>query len=203
MCVVVGVVVQLFVTASIMHGVHFHDTTARVLNVFAFFTIQSNILVGVTSLWLAARPDASAPVFRVARLMGLVGIVVTGIVYHVALRAYLELDSWGLVADHLLHTVVPILAIVGWLLYGPRRLTSSAVASATVLYPVAWVTFTMIRGAAIHWYPYPFIDVDRLGYLKVAANCVWVALLVFGIAAGATAVDRRLAVGPAPPETDA
>ena len=48
------------------------------------------------------------------------------------------------------------------------------------------------RGAAIHWYPYPFIDVTRLGYGKAILNCFWVALLLFGLAAGATALDSRL-----------
>lgn len=124
--------------------------------------------------------------------MGIVGITVTGIVYHVAIRAFLELDSWALAADHLLHTVVPILAVLGWLMYGPRRLTSTRVALLTVLFPVVWFAFTLIRGAVIDWYPYTFIDVNTLGYFKIALNAVWIALLVFGIAAGATALDRRL-----------
>ena len=79
--------------------------------------------------------------------MGIVGITVTGIVYHVAIRAFLELDSWALVADHLLHTVVPVFAIVGWVLYGPRRFTSPRVAKRTVLFPLVWFAFTLTRGA--------------------------------------------------------
>ena len=94
-----------------------------------------------------------------------------------------------MVADHLLHTVVPVLAIVGWILYGPRRLTSPLVVRLTVLFPLAWFAFTLTRGAIIDWYPYTFIDVNHLGYSKIAVNAMWIALLVFALAAGATSFD--------------
>src|SRR6266571_1200941 len=40
-------------------------------------------------------------------------------------------------------------------------------AALSLLFPVCWLIFTLIRGAVIGWYPYPFIDVTRLGYAKV------------------------------------
>ena len=48
-------------------------------------------------------------------------------------------------------------------------------------------------GAIAHWYPYPFIDVTRLGYFKAAVNCVWVAPLLLGSSAGAKLLDGWLA----------
>jgi hypothetical protein len=187
-----GLVIQLFVAADNTTG-HFTDATARVLNVFTFFTIQSNILVGVATLLLAIRLDRTSLLFRVVRMMGMVGIVVTAIVYHVAIRAFLHLDSWALAADHTLHLVVPVLAVYGWLRHGPRGLASPQVARLTVLFPLAYFAFSIVRGAIIDWYPYTFVDVTTLGYLKVLLNAVWIALLVFGVAAGATALDARLA----------
>ena len=44
----------------------------------------------------------------------------------------------------------------------------------------------------IGWYPYPFLDVTRLGYAKAVLNCVWVALLLLALAAAAVAADRPL-----------
>jgi hypothetical protein len=52
----------------------------RLLRVASFFTIQSNVLVAITSAQLARRPDRDGPVWRVLRLDALVGIAVTGIV---------------------------------------------------------------------------------------------------------------------------
>jgi hypothetical protein len=191
LAVAAGVVINVFVAANAKAG-HFHSATARAFNVFAFFTIQSNLIVGATTLLLAWQLERSSTVFQTFRLMGMVGITLTGLVYHVALAQLLDLESWALLGDQLVHTVVPILAVVGWFMFGPRRLTSARVARLSVLFPLAWLIFTLIRGAVIDWYPYPFIDVTKLGYGKALLNCFWVSLLLFGLAAGATAVDGVL-----------
>jgi len=191
LAVLAGLVIQVFVTAAATAG-FFHAPAGRVLNMFAFFTIDSNVIVGVTSLLLALRPGRSSTVFSVARMTGLVAITITGIVYHVALRGLFELDSWALAADMILHTVVPILAVIGWVCFGPGGRVSRRVVVLSLVFPVAWLAFTLIRGAAIGWYPYPFIDVTKIGYIRAVVNAVWVALLFLGIAAGATAFDRRL-----------
>jgi hypothetical protein len=191
LAVLAGLVIQVFVTAAAAGG-FFHTPAGRVLNIFAFFTIDSNVIVGVTSLLLALRPRRSSTVFSVARMTGLVAITITGLVYHVALRGLFDLDSWALAADVILHTVVPVLAVLGWLCFGPAKLASRRIAVLSLAFPVAWLAFTLSRGAAIGWYPYPFIDVTKIGYLKAIINAVWVAVLFLGVAAGATALDRRL-----------
>ena len=96
------------------------------LNIFAFFTVLSNVVVGVTTMLLAINPNRSSAVFAVFRLIGLVAITVTFIVFHVVLSRLLDLDTWAEVANQLLHTVVPIMAIVGWCLFGPRVCVGSA-----------------------------------------------------------------------------
>ena len=177
---------------------------ARALNNFAFFTIQSNLIVGGTCLLLAINPNRSSTVFRVFRLTGLVAIAVTGIVFHVSLSGLLELDSWALASDRLLHVVVPVMAIVGWLAFGPRGLTSARVAKLTVIFPLAYMTFTIIRGPlASDWYPYPFADVKVLGYTKVIINGLWIGLLFVSLAAAATFLDKRLSTSQATPPTPA
>src|SRR5437899_714401 len=75
----------------------------RVLRYFSYFTIQSNLLVAVTSWLLVADPVRSGQVFPVFRLMGLVGISVTGIIYATVLAGLHELTDWNKVADIGLH----------------------------------------------------------------------------------------------------
>jgi hypothetical protein len=125
--------------------------------------------------------------------MGLVGITITGIVYHVAIAQTVEFDGWGLIADQILHTGVPIAAVVGWLMFGPRGQISWRIAGLALLYPIAWIVFTLIRGPIVNWYPYHFIDVITLGYGKVAVNCVWIALLFLAVSAGFHQLDGWLA----------
>ncbi|MCI0633827.1 MAG: Pr6Pr family membrane protein [Actinobacteria bacterium] len=189
--VLFGLIVQVLVAANATGGA-FDTTAGRVFNVFCFFTIQSNVIVGVTSLLLALNPRRSSTAFKAFRLSGIVSITITGIVYHTVLRGLFDLERWALVADNVLHTIVPVIAVVGWLVWGPRGLTSARIMRLSVIFPICWLIFTLIRGAIVDFYPYHFIDVNELGYARVLVNCVWVAILYLGVAAGATALDRWL-----------
>jgi len=190
-CVVGGVALSVY-TAAHNHAGHFHTPVARAFNTFAFFTVDSNLIVGVTTLLLALKPRRTSSFFAACRLMGVVAITVTGLVYHVALASLFDLQGLDQLGNQLVHTVVPILSVVGWLVFGPRRLTSGRLALWSLVFPVAWLGFTLIRGAVVHWYPYPFIDVTALGYGGALLNCAWVSLLLLGLAAGATRLDRLL-----------
>ncbi len=83
LCVAAGVVISVFTAAHNGTG-HFHTSVERAFNSFAFFTIQSNLIVGTTTLVLALRPHPTSPAFATFRLIGVVAITVTGVVYHVA-----------------------------------------------------------------------------------------------------------------------
>src|SRR5580658_1862326 len=62
----------------------------RIIRVLSFFTILSNLLCGIVSAQLAARPDRDGTAWRALRLAALVGITVTGIVYSTVLAAIHE-----------------------------------------------------------------------------------------------------------------
>jgi hypothetical protein len=191
-CVLAGIGVQIPLTAT--SSTAFGGSAInQVLNILAYFTIQSNIIVGVTCLLLALNPERHSTVFAVFRLMGLVAITVTFVVFHVALSRLLDLDTWGQVANQLQHTIVPILTVIGWVAFGPRGLTSARIARMTALFPLAYMLFTVIRGPlSSDFYPYPFADVHALGYPRVIVNALWISLLFVGVAAGAAALDKRL-----------
>ncbi|NIH78131.1 Pr6Pr family membrane protein [Amycolatopsis viridis] len=190
--VLLGVVTQLFVTSGVMGG-RYDSAAARLANVFAYFTIQSNLIVGATSLLLAIRPRWTSTAFRTLRLDGVLAIAVTGIVFHLALAGLHDLSGWAWLADFLLHTASPLLGVLGWLLFGPRGAVTPRIIGWSVVYPVAWLAFTLVRGAIDGFYPYPFIDVAALGYPRVAVNCLVIAALFLALAAGAMLLDRLLA----------
>lgn len=194
---VVALGLQIGVTAR-YEGGRFATVAGRIFNLFCYFTVQSNVLVGFTCLGLALRLHRSSSVFRALRLAALVDIALTGVVYHLALAHPTELTGHALVADQLLHTVAPIMAVLGWLLFGTRRQTSATTVRWALVVPLGWVIFTFIRGPIVDYYPYPFIDVSDLGYPRVLGNVVLIALLFFALALGATSLDRRHA-GLAPP----
>ena len=190
--VAAGIVIQLIVTANGTEG-FFPDNPDRVFNVFAYFTIQSNLLLGGTALMLALQPDRpQSTLFKTLRLNGVLCIAVTGIVYHLVLAGSDDLHGWAAVANFLLHTLAPVVGVLGWLLFGPRGQTDARIVSWSIVYPLLWLVFTLIRGEFVGFYPYPFVDVDEHGYARVLLNCLLVAVLFLALAAGATYLDRRL-----------
>ncbi|MGW6279210.1 Pr6Pr family membrane protein [Kribbella sp. NPDC055071] len=190
--VVAGIVIQLIVTANGTDG-FFPDNPDRVFNVFAYFTIQSNLLLGGTTLMLALQPDRpESTLFKTLRLNGVLCIAVTGIVYHAVLAGHDSLHGWAEVANFLLHTAAPVLGVLGWLLFGPRGATEPRIALWSIVYPLLWIAFTLVRGEFVGFYPYDFVNVTDLGYGRVLLNCLLVAVLFLALAAGATLLDRRL-----------
>jgi hypothetical protein len=189
-----GVVVQLIGTATAGPALTetFPSRGAQVANVFAYFTILSNLLVGVVFALLALRPERDTLGRRVLVLDAVVAIAVTGIVYNLVLAQTVHLTGINQVATVLCHMITPVLAVVGWLLFGPRGRVTAQVVLLSSGYPLAWLAFTLVRGAFIAWYPYPFVDVVALGYGRVALNCVVVAALFLGLGFGALALDRKL-----------
>jgi hypothetical protein len=189
--VLVGMIVQLVVTSNGTEG-FYKDNPARILNTFCYFTVQSNLIVGVTCLMLAAGWANQSTVFRTFRLIGLVGITLTFLVFHAVLKQLQDLTGQAAFADFLLHTASPLLCIIGWLWFGPRRQTTRNVAWFTLIFLVAWGTFTLIRGSIVGFYPYPFMNPNDLGYLRVAINLTIVAAVFVGLAFGAHVLDGWL-----------
>jgi hypothetical protein len=189
--VLVGLIVQAEVVVTADEA-FFDGTAARLFNMFCFFTVQSNVIVGVTCGLLAWRLDWTSTSFRVFRLVGVVDIAITGVVYHVALADLQELDGKAAVADQLLHLVVPVLAVLGWIVFGPRGLIAGRDMVLATLVPLAWLVFTLIRGPIVDWYPYPFLDVRDHGYAQVLLNCTLVAALFLALAQAARSADTAL-----------
>lgn len=189
--VFVGLAVQLVVTAGIRGG-HFPGLGPRLFNLFCFFTIQANLIVGVTCLLLAVRLDRRSTVFGVFRLSGLIAIIITFLVFHTALKELQDLKGSAAFADLLLHTLSPVMCAAGWLVFGPRRLITRKVAFLACVFPLCWSLFTLVRGPLVDFYPYPFVDVRRLGYSRVLLTGVGIGALFLALAAAAAAVERML-----------
>lgn len=167
----------------------------RVWRFFTYFTVQSNFLVLFTAATLALDPARDGRLWRIARLDALVGITMTGVVHLLFLRPLLHLEDWSYVADKLLHVAVPLLAFLGWVLFGPRGRVTRAVLLPALMWPLVYIVFTGVHGAIADWYPYPFTDVTAHGYPRVIVNGIAVAVLFFLGELLAKAADERSPLG--------
>src|SRR5437763_5759367 len=165
----------------------------RVLRVLSFFTIQSNILSGVTSAQLARNPNRDGLIWRPTRLAALFGITVTGIVYSTVLAKIHEPHGWQETSTNtVFHYIVPIMMVVGWLLFGPRPRIDRRTIALALLWPAVWVSYILAYGAITKWYPYPFLDVITHGYGRVIANSAAVVAVLFVVTTVYRLGDQRL-----------
>jgi hypothetical protein len=167
------------------------DLPVRLYRLVAYFTIQSNLLVAIAAVQLARDPARDGRGWRVFRVAGVAGILVTGLVHFVLLRPLLDLHGADFVADKLLHMVVPALAVAGWAVFGPRpRITWRDVGLA-IIWPFAWLAWTLVVGALSDWYPYPFLDHREDGVLAVVVACIGITVLFLAVMAFLVWVDTR------------
>jgi hypothetical protein len=168
----------------------------RIYRFFAYFTIQSNLVVAVVSTALARDPRLDRPRWRVARLAGIVGIIVTGLVHFFLLRPLLDLDGADWLADRWLHMVVPVVCVAAWVWVGPRPRVAGREVAYALAWPILWIAWTLVVGQVDGWVPYPFLDPDEDGWASVLIVCVGITALFLLLFAVIAWLDRRLRPAP-------
>jgi len=147
-------------------------TGELLMRFFTYFTITTNLLVGVYSLDLLFRPAQpffSRPSIQTAIVMY---ITVVGLIYNLILRQLWSPTGLQAVVDDILHTAIPVLVILYWVIWVDARSVQSRAIWRWLLYPAVYTAIVFVRGAFAHWYPYPFMDLQKLPTATVIRNCV-------------------------------
>jgi hypothetical protein len=154
------------------------DTAFRKANFFSFFTIQSN-LIGVAALYaLVLVPRARrSPLFDGARSAAVLYLAITGVVFALLLAGLQEeLQTSQEWVNFVVHKLMPVVLVADWLVDPPRHRLPWWTVLAWLAYPLAWLAYTLIRGEAEDWYPYPFVDASELGYDGVLVRSLGLAV---------------------------
>ena len=139
----------------------------RLTDSFSYFTIWSNLVVAAVMFALYKDPNQISFRFKVLRLDSVLMITITGAVYHVLIAPYYPPVSWNVYSDIFLHTITPIVTVLVWLLVNPRQQFNLKIVFASLIVPIVWLGYTLIRGELINRYPYDFLDVISNGYQSV------------------------------------
>lgn len=185
--------IQLPLSLAASHAAG-RSTAGALVLYFSYFTILTNLLVAVVMTGLALGRRVSASLAGATTL----NIVVVGLVYSAVLRAIWNPQGWQKVADHILHDVVPVLAVLVWIVFAPKGRLSFRDVPVWLVYPSAFLGWSLARGSLDGWYPYPFLDIGKLGLAVVLRNALVVTALFLGLAALLVALDRRLGRRTAP-----
>ena len=153
----------------------------NLLNFFSYFTVESNTLVVITLL-LSAYAVASGRRrrFDALRSATLVYILVVGIGFSFLLSGLEDVALTAVPWDNtVLHYIIPAAVLVDFLIDRPKRTMPFGKSLAWLLFPMAYATYAVTRGALTGWYPYPFLNPDHDGYMSVVITTI--CLLVLGI----------------------
>ena len=164
----------------------------HMLNQPSYFTFLSNFLVGLTSLLLAINPHRTATWFQALRIAGVVCIVITGVVFNLLLRGEETLVGIERFNDTLQHIVTPVLTPLLWIVFGPRGQVSWRAIGLSMVLPLGWLGFTLLRGPWLDWYPYSILDVPRMGYGGVMVYVGAILAFFVALAALMWCADRLL-----------
>ncbi|MDR1151644.1 MAG: Pr6Pr family membrane protein [Bifidobacteriaceae bacterium] len=176
------------------------------------FTIQSNALALVMAAVTLVRDlrgeDAEKPGYVIARGIALTSILLTFVVFNVALRGPMDADDGGpapltALAGELLHVVVPLLMLVDWFAFKRPGRVRPWHPLIWAVFPLYYLAFTAVYRAFGGVYPfgrgepqrfpYFFLDYETYGFAKVA---MWIGFIVVGfLGTGYVlyAIDRGLA----------
>lgn len=182
-----AVVLQFYilVTSRANNGLSFAGSVVKFLS---YFTILTNILVALcfTTPWLWPGSRWGRFFCRPGTLTATgVYISFVGLGYSLLLRHIWNPQGLQLFVDEALHTAVPVIFILYWLIFTPKEALHWGDVFPWLIYPLVYLGYTLVRGAVSGEYPYYFIDAGELGYAKalwhvvLLAGCFAVLSLLF------------------------
>jgi hypothetical protein len=164
----------------------------------SFFTNLTNTLVAVVLTILAMNIGGDRWNRRIGPSLAAASvtyIIVVGVIYVLLLRPKNGPGGLGMVADVIMHYVMPIGYPIFWFKCVRKCDLKSAESWYWIGYPLAYAAATEVRGRLTGWYPYSFLDAGELGYPLVLLNAAGFIVLFKLLGSGVAWVDRKVKVG--------
>jgi hypothetical protein len=160
------------------------NVVETIIRFFSFFTILTNILVALyfTSRIPMFNKICFQKIFNKGALTALTTfIVVVGLVYQIILRNTWEPKGFQLIIDELLHSVIPLFVLIYWLLFADIADLKFKNSKNWLWFPVLYFVSVIIRGHFSNFYPYPFINVSKIGYFQILINFLIVSSFMLSV----------------------
>ena len=149
-----------------------HDVVTTLWILVRFFTVLTNLALAFIMTWVAIGRRISPFLLGGITL----AILLVGVVYMTLLRGLIELSGGALLADTLLHKVSPVAMALWWLFFAPRAKLKKSDPIWWAAYPLAYFVYALVRGHYEGKYPYPFMDLGKLGPVQTAINAGGIAM---------------------------
>jgi hypothetical protein len=189
---IVRVVLGLLTLVAIGIQLSVHtQTDAGLINFFSYFTILSN-LISAAVLLLTAWSRTLQRHLQAMRALSTINMAVVGIIFSLLLRDE-DLGTLQPWINFVVHYLMPCAVVLDWILEPPAIRLGLRNLAAFLIFPAVYLAYTLTRGASTGWYPYPFLNSQRVGgYVAVAAYCSFLTLVFVLVGWGVLAVGNRL-----------
>lgn len=186
---------------------------------FLYFTNQSNIFMFIYLFLFAAGSFGCKKLYDFTRNDAVRGavtlyIAVTGLIYCAVIMPFspggypwTEQIWFSNIVNYWLHIVNPVLFFAFW--FRPingKKLPVVKISLIYMIYPLCYLIFSLINGAIIKFYPYPFLNAAQLwntlfpdkpyetvaGALLLAVSFTILVVLFFALGAGIAAMHNSL-----------
>ena len=156
-----------------------HDS---IVNFFSYFTNLSNVfaavmlLVGAFQLMKRHEPTITE---EIARGSSVVAMALVGVVFSLLLR---NVDLGHLLpwVNIVLHYIMPVVIVADWLCQPPLKQLVLKQTTYWLIFPIAYLIYSIIYGLAKNFYAYPFFNPDKVGgYGGVVFYCLAIATMFF------------------------
>jgi hypothetical protein len=168
----------------------------RLIDLFSYFTIWSQIVVGIIMTLLYLNPTRDGKLFRVLRIDTVLMITVTGVVYNLLLGPNYPPQGLNQISSPIQHTITPLITVLIFIIAGPRGWFNLKNIVAALVLPIVYVFFTLFRGAIINKYPYDFFDVVTSGYANVIVFVLGILFASIIVAGFYWGIDKALTKKP-------
>jgi hypothetical protein len=163
-----------------------------------YFTILTNTLcAGVaTALALGGRATPSWQTLRRPAIItaAAVSILLVGVIYHLLLRDIHHPVGLERACNVALHYLVPPLFVLLWWIAVPRGSLAWRDLWPAFAFPAAYALYVLARGEIAGVYPYPFLDVSKIGYADTFRNAVGLSAVFVATAAMLLALKKSPAI---------
>jgi len=165
-------------TQLVVHVQHSYS----IVNFFSYFTNMSNIfaaivlLIGAFSLITHREPTMTDDIIRGTSV---VCMAIVGIVFSILLR---DEDVGTLLpwVNIVVHYLMPVVIVLDWLYQPPKTKLALKQTGYWLIVPLVYSVYSIVRGAIVGWYPYPFFNPAQSGgYGGVALFFLAILVLFF------------------------
>nr|WP_314483639.1 Pr6Pr family membrane protein [uncultured Pseudomonas sp.] len=187
-----GLAIQLYVIL-LMRWSSGASVIGGLLSYFSFFTVITNTMVATVLTYAAiSRPSKGRTFFLQSWVSSGIAVstIVVGVAYSLLLRQLWQPHGLAWLANELLHDVMPVLFTLYWWFCVPKGSLRVSHIGVWALYPALYFAYILLRGHLLGVYPYPFIDVNKLGYAQVFLNAGEILAGFVGVALMLVALDR-------------